>query len=385
MKRFAIILVVMLFTLACAPLEIAKSTLVVLTSSTLAPSTSPLPTATVTLASTAKPDALKQAILYAEDFSEDSGSWTPANDNQSRFYISKGEYFVQIVKSDYSFYNLSSAAYSDFVLSVDLRHIIGDDETTGSMVIWRYVDNDNFYALTVMDDGSYYIHRFLRGVYGMLKLPTTSSWLNTTGKPNNITLVANGDSNVLYFNGHYEASFQDSSITTGYFGIGAQPALDSEVEVAFDNLYIYQYDPGNGFTPANPVITATPEYQTLSWLELTRFLSDDHTNWGEYHLEDYNCMDFAIDLVANARSANISAKIVTVQFVGQPTGHAFVAFETSDHGTVFVEPQGDNTYSNVHIGNNLCDDWGESECMGTIESIEYFGECDHAQNCTVIP
>ncbi|MBA3075212.1 MAG: hypothetical protein FP831_16535 [Anaerolineae bacterium] len=385
MKRFAIIFVVMLFTLACAPLEIAKSTLVVLTSSTLAPSTSPLPTATVTHASTATPDPLKQAILYAEDFSEDTGSWTPANDNQSRFYISKGEYYIQIAKSDYSFYNLSPTAYGNFVLSVDLRHIIGDDETTGSMVIWRYVDNDNFYALTVMDDGSYYIHRFLRGVYGMLKLPTTSSWLNTTGKPNNITLVANGDSNVLYFNGHYEASFQDSSITKGNFGLGAQPALDSEVEVAFDNLYIYQYDPGNGFTPAIPVITATPEYQTLSWLELTRFLSADHTNWGEYHLEDYNCMDFAIDLVANARAANISAKIVTVQFVGQELGHAFVAFETSDRGTIFVEPQGDNTYSNVEIGNILCDDWGEFECMGTIESLEYFGECDHEQNCTVLP
>lgn len=385
MKRFAIIFVVILFTLACAPLEIAKSTLVVLTSSTLAPSSSPLPNATTTLASTAPPDPIKQAILYAEDFSEDSGRWTPSDDNQSRFYISKGEYYIQITKSDYSFYNLSPTPYGDFVLSVDVRHISGDDKTTGCMVIWRYKDNDNFYALTMMDNGSYYIHRFLEGVYGMLKLPTTSPWLNTNGKPNNITLAANGNTNALYFNGHYEYSFQDSSITQGYFGIGAQPALDSEVEVAFDNLYVYQYDPGNGFTPATPVITATPEYQNISWLELTRFLAADHTNWGEYHLEDYNCMDFAIDLVANARKANISAKIVTVQFVGQPLGHAFVAFETTDRGLIFVEPQGDNTYSNVDIGNLLCDDWGQFECMGVIESVEYFGECDHEQNCTVIP
>ncbi|HCS40352.1 MAG TPA: hypothetical protein DIW44_12310 [Anaerolineaceae bacterium] len=389
MKRFAIILVVLLFTLACAPLEVAKSTMDVITSSIPVSTSSPEPTTASTSTSTAAPtatlDAVKQSILYKDDFSEDSGSWTPPDDGESRFYISDGEYFVQVVKSDYSFYNLSFAAYGNFVLSVDLRHIIGDDETTGGMVIWRYKDNDNFYALTVMDNGTYYIHRFVKGTYGMLKLPTASPWLNTTGKPNTVTLVAHGDTNELYFNGHYEYSFQDASIPKGYFGMGAQPALDSEVEVAFDNLNVYQYDPGNGFTPDNPEITPTPEYQNISWQQLTRFLSEDHTNWHEYHLEDYNCMDFAIDLVANARYANISAKIVTVQFVGQPTGHAFVAFETLDRGTVFVEPQGDNTYSNVDIGNNLCDDWGEFECMGTIESVEYFGECDHAQNCTVLP
>jgi hypothetical protein len=385
MKRFSIILVILLFTLACAPLEFAKSTLDALNTATESPSTSPQPTATSTRAPSTTSDPVKQAILYADDFEEDTGRWTPPDDGESRFYITSGEYHVQIVKSDYSFYNLSSAEYGNFVLSVDLHHIIGEDETTGSMVIWRYADNENFYALTVMDDGTYYIHRFVKGTYGMLKLPTASPWLHTTGKVNNVTLAAHGDTNEIYFNGHYEYSFQDASIPKGYFGMGAQPSLGSEVEVAFDNLTVYKYDPGNGFTPANTEITATPEYHNLSWQQLTQFLSDDHTNWHEYDLEDYNCMDFAIDLVANARYDNINAKIVTVQFVGQPLGHAFVAFETSDRGMVFVEPQGDNTYSNVDIGNDLCDDWGDFECMGTIESVEYFGECDHAQNCTVIP
>ncbi len=385
MKRIAIMLVIVLFTLACAPLELAKSTLGVFNTATATASSTPEPTVTPTQAPTATPDPVKDATLYSNDFSDDTRGWDAADDGESRFYYSKGEYIIQVVKTDYSFYNTSTTSYDNFVLSVDLRHIIGDDETTGSMVVWRYKDNDNFYALTVMDDGTYYIHRFIKGVYGMLKLPTSSAWLNTTGKTNKVTITAHGDTYALYFNDHYEYSFQDQAISKGYFGMGAQPSLDSEVEVAFDNLNVYRYDPANGFTPSAPEMTPTPQYQSVSWKELTQFLANDHTNWHEYDIDDYNCMDFAIDLVANARYSNIDAKIVTVQFVGQETGHAFVSFETSDRGPVFVEPQGDNTYSNVEIGNNLCDDWGEFECMGTIESIEYFGDCDHAQNCTVLP
>jgi len=385
MKRIAIILVIVLFTLACAPLELAKSTLAVLNTATVTASSTPEPTATSTLAPTATPDPVKAATLYSNDFSDDTQGWDVADDGESHFYYSKGEYVIHIAKTDYSFYNISNDSYDNFVLSVDLRQVNGDDKTTGSMVVWRYKDNDNFYALTIMDDGFYYIHRYVNGVYGMLKLPAPSPRLNTDGKTNKVTLTAFQDTYELYFNDQFEYSFKDPAISKGYFGMGAQPSLESEVEVAFDNLNVYRYDPANGFTPAMHEMTPTPEYQSVSWKELTQFLADDHTNWREYDLENYNCLDFAIDLVANARYSNIDAKIVTVQFVGQETGHAFVSFDTSDRGPVFVEPQGDNTYSNVEIGNNLCDDWGEFECMGTIESIEYFGECDHAQNCTVLP
>lgn len=389
MKRVVIILVILLFTLACAPLELTRSTLepvtVLMTTATTTAASTSEPAATSTPDPTATNDPVKNAILYADDFSDPNSGWEGEDDNQSRLYYSKGEYFVQASRNDYNFFMLSTEAHGNFVLSVDVRHVIGDDESTGGMVLWRYEDSENFYALTLADDGTYYIHRFFRGVYGMLKLPTASPWLNTAGKTNKVAIAAHGDTSDIYFNDHYETSIMDSALKRGFFGLGAQPSQSSEVEVAFDNLNVYLYDPANPFTPASPELTPTPEYHSISWKQLTQFLADDHTNWREYDLEDYNCMDYAIDLVANARFSSIDAKIVTVQFVNQETGHAFVAFETSDRGTIFVEPQGDNTYSNVDIGNDLCDDWGEFECMGIIESIEYFGECDHAQNCTVVP
>ncbi len=52
---------------------------------------------------------------------------------------------------------------------------------------------------------------------------------------------------------------------------------------------------------------------------LVQFLIDDHTNWREYDMETYNCMDYAIDLVANARNENLKAWMVGVYFYDQET------------------------------------------------------------------
>jgi len=62
-----------------------------------------------------------------------------------------------------------------------------------------------------------------------------------------------------------------------------------------------------------------------------------------------------------------------------------VAFETSDKGTVYVEPQEDVTYLNVAVGNNLCDSQGKFECIGKIKSIEYLDNCNHQHVCSSSP
>ena len=138
----------------------------------------------------------------------------------------------------------------------------------------------------------------------------------------------------------------------------------------------------NSLSTVPPVLTSSPtsSYRPITWKELVNSLEKDHTNWNKYIPGKYTCLDYSIDLVANAGKQNIKAWVVAVEFKSDEPGHAFVAFVTSDHGIVYVEPQADDTYPIVQVGRPLCDAWGVYQCMGTVSSIQYV-QCDHVQDC----
>jgi hypothetical protein len=133
-----------------------------------------------------------------------------------------------------------------------------------------------------------------------------------------------------------------------------------------------------------PGSTGSPKgsYRPITWKDLVNFLEKDHTNWNPYIPGKYTCLNFSIDLVANAGKQDIQAWIVAVDFKSGGIGHAFVAFATSDLGIVYVEPQADDTYPIVQVGRPLCDSWGVYQCMGTVSSIQYV-QCYSIYDCVL--
>ena len=141
--------------------------------------------------------------------------------------------------------------------------------------------------------------------------------------------------------------------------------------------------PTSTFRPASILHpTQLISYRPVTWMELVSFLSDDHTNWNAYDSNYYVCLDFSIDLVESAGKQNIKGWIVGVDFYNQENGHAFVAFETTDLGVVYIEPQSDFRYIIPIVGKPLCDASTGTYCIGTISKIEYL-QCDHSLNCTL--
>lgn len=130
--------------------------------------------------------------------------------------------------------------------------------------------------------------------------------------------------------------------------------------------------------------TQTPIYETVTWKEVVAFITEDHTNWQPYQPGDYVCLNFAIDVVAHAHDKGIPAWVVGVFFENEATGHAFVAFQTSDKGLVYIEPQTDIPYITPKVGQPLCDLWTGQNCFGVIRQI-LFLQCDAAGDCVVIP
>lgn len=74
--------------------------------------------------------------------------------------------------------------------------------------------------------------------------------------------------------------------------------------------------------------------------EMTDFLKQDETSEREYLGNEYICVDFAADVKANAAEEGLRCAYVVIEYLGE-TGHAIVAFDTTDRGLVYIEPQFD--------------------------------------------
>ncbi len=129
-----------------------------------------------------------------------------------------------------------------------------------------------------------------------------------------------------------------------------------------------------------PVPSDSTNYPPITWMQLNNFLAADHTNWNTYNAVTYNCLNYSMDLVKNALKKNIKAWIMAVTFTNQDVGHAFVAFQTSDLGVVYIEPQADDRYMVLEPGKPLCDAWGMYQCLGTVKMIERL-DCTSTTDC----
>lgn len=72
------------------------------------------------------------------------------------------------------------------------------------------------------------------------------------------------------------------------------------------------------------------------------FLEDDQTNLNKYDADEYNCLDYALNLWENATKEGYSIAIVNIAACSSyPDGHYVVAYTVAGNGWVVVEPQND--------------------------------------------
>ena len=69
------------------------------------------------------------------------------------------------------------------------------------------------------------------------------------------------------------------------------------------------------------------------------FILNDTTSRHQFVINKYECRHFAIDVNNNAEAAGIRCAIVLICF--EQGQHAVVAFDTTDRGFVYIEPQTD--------------------------------------------
>jgi hypothetical protein len=98
---------------------------------------------------------------------------------------------------------------------------------------------------------------------------------------------------------------------------------------------LFVFDRGNIISYASEKING---WQDPSFKEMVEFICDDKTDLNSYIPGLYECKNFVIDFIKNARDKDFRAGYVSLHnTVGDD--HAICCFKTKDRGLYFVEPQ----------------------------------------------
>lgn len=87
-------------------------------------------------------------------------------------------------------------------------------------------------------------------------------------------------------------------------------------------------------------VTVYRNASPVSYDALTGFLGSDRTEDATYVDPTYTCANFATNLFNRAEAQGIKCGMVIVTFDGQPIGHAFNVFPTTDKGVVLIDDTG---------------------------------------------
>jgi len=112
------------------------------------------------------------------------------------------------------------------------------------------------------------------------------------------------------------------------------------IQATLDNLQVNFNSLTNGYG----YVLKDPTYA-----QLRAFITADATDLNEYVNDTYVCEDYSYDVIMHALAQKIRCAYVSIRFRGDNSGHAIVAFNTTDRGLVYIEPQSDEEV-NLHAG-----------------------------------
>jgi len=171
------------------------------------------------------------------DFSTDmDGRWATYDGDKSSLRFKNGEYVLSLKEKDLFFWQTAEFVAGDFLAEFDASLDSGAPEQVYGL-IFRYVDQDNFYRYLVSGDGSYSVYKLMNDEWYDI-IPWTESPVIKTGldKTNRLGVMAVDSEFILIANGEVLSSFEDDSFEFGDIALTISSDEEPNVSVAFDNL-----------------------------------------------------------------------------------------------------------------------------------------------------
>ncbi len=183
-------------------------------------------------------------LPYSDDFSNPTSGWKTVDDEAVKIAYQDGALHFVVNDLDTQAWSVpKDKRFGDFVLDVDATQIAGPNDNSYG-VIFRYVDDRNFYRADISGDGYYALFKYKDGKWNKLQDYVESAAVKQDQSTNHIQIVAEGKQFALNVNGQAVKTFTDSDFPTGNVGVTAGTLFDNAgVHIAFDNLTVSEVKP----------------------------------------------------------------------------------------------------------------------------------------------
>jgi len=228
----------------------------------------------------ATPDAVLQRIEEIKDtaptFSDDFSTWddTWSMSGESTTFMHRGDeeaFSIAVSGSDQVSLStnatLTEMELTDYLVEVDATQMSGFDGENGYGLIFRYVDERNFYFFSVEGD-KFNLVRAVDNEFEALFPLEASTALTTEPAPDNVNhlgVLVEGDHIVLLINGEVVKQVEDSTYGAGAIGLAVGAFAGGAVEVVFDNVTLWELAAAPTVVPTTTLTeTATPTATTTT-------------------------------------------------------------------------------------------------------------------------
>ena len=195
---------------------------------------------------------------FYEDFSVDSGEWDSESSDETFYDFDDDVFYINVLPVDWVSYSQTDYVYSDFLAEADTYHSFGPTAVEYGLY-FRNTDGDNYYYFGISANGHFNFWKRIDAEWIEILPWAPSDALETgEGAYNRMGVLANGAQLTLLANDVVLAEVEDDSIAAGALGVFVRTYEEEDVEIAFDNVEVWDISTPEGAEPAQPAAVDQP-------------------------------------------------------------------------------------------------------------------------------
>lgn len=181
--------------------------------------------------------------ILADNFDSNANDWNTGENNSDYLTgtqrVADGKYHWEATAKQGVFWSGTPKLkeMSDFYFTAQARQVSGP-KTAAYGVLFRWLDDNNFYYFRIADDGTYSFYSQIKNEWKTL-IDAKSSAAIRPGEANQITVEAVGSRFVFYINGQQVDDSNDQALERGVVGLGIELNDKGDEGVfEFDNVEV---------------------------------------------------------------------------------------------------------------------------------------------------